>query len=506
MASTDPATWFLPASQMPRFPAFTSENQVTPLVDGREYMAHLAARLAGQVSGDHLHFTGWRTTGAQALEPDFAPGVTFLDQVSDLMSRGVTGRFLIWLAGPGGSGSGSGSGGAAPASQMVENIDFVAQANNLGATAVLDNRTVSFSSHHQKTAVLSVDGVEWAYTGGIDIAPDRWDVPAHDQPSGRTREGFDAWHDVHCAVQGPAAAHVWQNFTDRWNDPTPANSIPAMPGPVVPPPIVGGPPAPFSAGTHHVQVLRTLACNVYPFGIAGEQTVRQLYERAVDNAEHYVYIEDQYLWPCTGDFSGGPAGLVNRLREATVRGVKVICVVAHRNDLAVTAPYHNQMQQDVLDLLRRDRPDNVFVFHLQTPGQGSDIYVHAKLMIVDDCLAVIGSPNISRRSQTSDSELSVAVVDADVVPGTMDGVAVPVCRFAKDLRIALWSEHLGLPDPSAVDDPIAGLTEWPDQNISTPDAPDSRHHAVCHFVDPDRPLPFLPDLRPLMNLETTCFP
>lgn len=503
MTSTDPATWFLAGDETPRNPAFTSDNNVTALVDGKAYMSHLAARLGGQASDDYLHLTAWRATGSLSLEPDVPGSPPFIDLLADLVARGVTFRALAWLAGPGGSGSGSGSGGVTPSSQMLENIDFVDKANLLGGTAVLDNRTVLTSSHHQKTAVLSSDGQDWAYVGGIDIAPDRWDTPAHDQPAGRTREFFDAWHDVHCAVQGPAVSQVWQNFTERWNDPTPANSVP-VPGPVTPPPITAGPPAPLSVGTHHVQILRTLACGVYPFHIGGEQTARLAYERAVDAAEHYIYIEDQYLWPCPGDSAAGTSGLVTKLHDATLRGVKVICVVAHRNDLALTAPYHNQMQQDVLDLLRKDRPDNVFVFNLQQPDQSSDIYVHSKLLLVDDCLAVIGSPNISRRSQTSDSELAVAVVDAGIVPGTMDGTAVNVCRFAKDLRLSLWMEHLGLPYPTSIDDPIAGLTAWPDQSTSTPAAPNSVHHAVCHFVDPDRPSIFFPDLRPLMNLETTC--
>lgn len=501
MTSTDPMTWFLTGGETPRSPAFTSGNDVTSLVDGKAYMSHLAARLAGQGGGDYLHLTGWRVTGPLSLEPDVPGSPPFIDLLADLVRRGVTVRALAWLAGPGGSGSGSG--GVTASSQIMENIDFVEKTNLLGGTAVLDNRTVLTSSHHQKTAVLSSGGHHWAYVGGIDIAPDRWDTPAHDQPLGRTRELFDGWHDVQCSMRGPAVAHVWENFTERWNDPTPANSVPTMPGPVVPSPITAAPPVPVTIGPHHVQLLRTLSCGVYPFRPGGEQTVRLAYERAVERAEHYIYVEDQYLWPCPGDLAGA-AGLVARLHDATVRGVKVILVVAHRNDSPLTAPYHNRMQQDVLDFLRSDRPDNVFVFNLQTPGQASDIYVHSKLLLVDDCLAVIGSPNVSRRSQTSDSELATAVVDADVVPGVMNGVPVNVCRFAKELRLALWMEHLGLPDASRIEDPIAGLAEWPDQSTSTPSAPNAVHHAVCHFVAPERPSVFLPDLRPIMNLETTC--
>ena len=62
----------------------------------------------------------------------------------------------------------------------------------------------------------------------------------------------------------------------------------------------------------------------------------------------------------------------------------------------------------------------------------------------------------------------------------MDGVNVQVCAFAKSLRMTLWAEHLGLDDASAIDDPNAGLAEWPDPFTSDPAAPNARHHAVVH--------------------------
>lgn len=113
-------------------------------------------------------------------------------------------------------------------------------------TAILDNRVANLlSSHHQKTIVLSSEGHDWAYVGGIDIANDRWDVPAHDNPADRhpSQEAFEGWHDVQAVVRGPATAQIWQNFTDRWNDRTPPHSVPLIPGGAVLPPITAAPPA-----------------------------------------------------------------------------------------------------------------------------------------------------------------------------------------------------------------------------------------------------------------------
>ncbi len=217
------------------------------------------------------------------------------------------------------------------------------------------------------------------------------------------------------------------------------------------------------------KLLRTLACKgTYSFLKDGEQTVRLAYERAIDLAEHYIYIEDQYLWPCT---------LVKKLNAALRRGVKVIFVTSHEYDAKALVMVHNDMRHDIfLDEVRAGAEANVFVFHLQRPSDGTDIYVHSKLMIVDDCYAAVGSANISRRSHTSESELHIAVVDATSVPGQMNGTPVTVCDFAKNLRMELWTEHLRV-SAATIDDPILGLTSWPTGSGQV-------HHAVVHQTPP----------------------
>src|SRR5207245_2814311 len=67
----------------------------------------------------------------------------------------------------------------------------------------------------------------------------------------------------------------------------------------VPPRISATPSGGPGISTHNLQVLRTLACGVYSFAERGEQTVRLAYERAIERGEHFVYIEDQFLWPCS---------------------------------------------------------------------------------------------------------------------------------------------------------------------------------------------------------------
>lgn len=477
MANTDPDHWFLPAAVMDPFrkPAFTTGNIACALVDGEEYMDHLEARLAATVSGDFYHFTGWRFTPKVKLKPDECGATTFLQILTAMDSRSVTIRCLAWIQ------------STMPGFNRDENVAFVTAVDALpNATAVLDARLEEpmLGSHHQKTSIVRSGGQDWAYVGGIDLALDRWDRSAHDSPKmnppcpqdpARQKEHFEGWHDVHCVLQGDAVAQVWQNFKDRWNDTTEPHDEDDLPGGAVPlqiadpvPPALPMPALPPVAGTDNVQVLRTLACkDTFSFLPGGEQTVRLAYEKAIDTAEHYVYIEDQYAWPN----SLGP-----KLNQAAKRGVKIIFVLAHEYDSRPLRIVHNDMRHDdFLDTVRDGASQNVFVYHLQQTGGGADIYVHAKTMIVDDRYAAIGSTNINRRSHTTDSELQVAVVGGDVDPAIIDGVSRPIRCFARDLRLRLWKEHLGLAAAStAVDDPIAGLTAWP--SAGTPQI----HHAVLH--------------------------
>ncbi|KAL4792842.1 hypothetical protein BDV19DRAFT_367871 [Aspergillus venezuelensis] len=75
-----------------------------------------------------------------------------------------------------------------------------------------------------------------------------------------------------------------------------------------------------------------------------------------------------------------------------------------------------------------------------------ELYVHGKVCIVDDRLAICGSANINDRSQVGyhDSELAIVVEDQDFIDSTMNGEPYRAARLAATLRRQLWREHLGL--------------------------------------------------------------
>ncbi|KAI9833938.1 MAG: hypothetical protein M1819_003447 [Sarea resinae] len=89
-----------------------------------------------------------------------------------------------------------------------------------------------------------------------------------------------------------------------------------------------------------------------------------------------------------------------------------------------------------------------------------ELYIHGKVLIVDDRIALCGSSNINDRSQLGfhDSELSIVMEDYNVLDSTMDGKPYKAGQHAATLRRMLWREHLGLlPAQSldAKDDPNA---------------------------------------------------
>lgn len=75
------------------------------------------------------------------------------------------------------------------------------------------------------------------------------------------------------------------------------------------------------------------------------------------------------------------------------------------------------------------------------------VYVHSKLMIVDDRYVLVGSANINERSLLGDRDSELAVLIADTKGGYQDidgsGVPSPYRTFARDLRKKVWKKLLG---------------------------------------------------------------
>ncbi len=451
----DPAYWFLGKrerandqtvldDQHPGDQAWSEGNHVRPLIHGATYFAELFERIEGTRAGDLLFFTDWQGDGDERLTGE--PGSEVVEVLARADERGVDVRGLVWR---------SHSQWFGFTSEVNRRLGK--QLQDRGAEALLDMRVRTGGSHHQKMLLIRYQDDptrDVAYVGGIDLCHSRRDdIFHHGDPQALDVMAEEygetpPWHDVMGAISGPAVHDVETVFRERWEDPTPLSRNPVIfakdrlfgmdmdPDPL---PAQAPPPPAVDGGTHAVQLLRTYP-NLrhgrdYPFARGGERSVARGYTKAVTQAQRLVYIEDQYLW------GHHVADVFTRaLRDNP--DLHVIAVVPTYPDLE--GPLGRTPQQlgrrRAMLAMRNAAPDRVAVYGVENAA-GTPIYVHAKVCLVDDAWASIGSDNFNRRSWTHDSELSAVVVDT-------------AGAHARDLRLTLAAEHLDRdPDqPGSMDD------------------------------------------------------
>ncbi len=406
--------------------AWSEGNLVTPLVHGVAYFRELYDALSATREGDLVFFTDWQGDADELLTDE--PGSQVLDVLGSADERGVDVRGLVWRSHLDQTGF-----------FATENRHLGERLQHRGAEVLLDMRVRRGGSHHQKFVVIrhrDDPSRDVAFVGGIDLAHNRRDDADHrgdPQAQLLTSEygGHPPWHDIQVKIQGPAVHDVETVFRERWEDPTPLSRSPLRTLSdklrrldVSPDPLPAQQPPPPEAGTHTVQLLRTYP-NLrhgrdFPFARGGERSVARGYTKAIGRASRLVYVEDQYFW---GHDVADP--FLTALRERTeLRLVVVIPLYPDVDGLA-----------RIPELLGRNRafgavmsaaPGRVAAYGIENHA-GTPVYVHAKVCVIDDVWASVGSDNFNRRSWTHDSELSCVVLDEE---------------YARALRLTLAAEHL----------------------------------------------------------------
>jgi phosphatidylserine/phosphatidylglycerophosphate/cardiolipin synthase-like enzyme len=440
--------WLIPQQHL-EIPRLTFGNQVDPLIHGQTAFLAMHDTFTATGQEDYIYITGWDLVPVIHLLGRTRGAASQLTNVlSSASGRGVDVRLLIWIV--------------------------TTRFNIPGTNIFMDNKTRgTVGAHHQKTAAVRTSEGLVSFVGGIDLTRDRWDTSAHryPDPDADYKGRGQPWHDVHARVRGPAAADIETNFRQQWNDsrtpfPAPSPSVPVHPT-----------PAPLPNGRHIVQTLRTFphhatAAGVawhYDFAPAGEFGLRQAYFMAIANAQDYIYIEDQYL--ISDQTTNSIAATIASAMRRSTR-LKVILVTAPEPDTPPKDAFDFHQNQFVGRLSAVD-PARVEMYHLENAG-GTGIYCHSKVCIVDDIWAIIGSCNMSRRSLTHDSEISIAVVDETIERGRR--------KFARELRKALWAEHLGLtPADPLLDDPVIAAAEWARRAARPPAHPTPPVQVVAHI-------------------------
>ena len=289
-------------------------------------------------------------------------------------------------------------------------------------------------SHHQKIVVIDDT---FAACGGIDMTSDRWDTPEHlphdsrrRRPTGRL---YGPWHDITMVMEGEVAGVLGELGRERWAVAGGQRLAPCEPQEFCPWP--EGLEPQFE--NVEIGIARTSAAYN---GSEQISEIEQLFVEQLRRARRFVYAETQYF------ASRAIAEVIcERLLEPDPPEFIIIN--------PVTA--HGWLEQVAMDTARvalvetLREADHAGRFHLYSPlaAGGTPIYVHAKLMIVDDEILRVGSANMNNRSMGLDTECDVFIDSAR--PANVD-----VSPQITALRIRLLAEHCGV-DEQAVTDGIA---------------------------------------------------
>jgi cardiolipin synthase len=228
---------------------------------------------------------------------------------------------------------------------------------------------------HRKSLVA--DGAR-AFVGGIGIS-DYWN---HDTERGRM------WRDTMVEVRGPAAVYIEGSFNENWIES----------GEVVEPDLLPHDDTPAGSA-------RSIVVWSGPEG--GASGMKLLYLLSIASARRTLDIETPYLildesteWSLT---------------EGARRGVKIRLLL--ESEITDAKPVKFAGRAAYERLLER----GIEIYEYQ-PAM-----MHAKVIVVDDVLSVVGSANLDNRSLELNDELNVAVFDKTLANRLLED-------FERDLR------------------------------------------------------------------------
>ena len=151
---------------------------------------------------------------------------------------------------------------------------------------------------------------------------------------------------------------------------------------------------------------------------------------AIAAARHVIYLENQYL--ASRDLADA---IAERLREPD--GPEIVIVMPRSSESRLEQQAMDSARYRLLEILwAADDHERLGVYWPVTDG-GTPIYVHSKVLVVDDRLVRVGSSNLNNRSMGFDSECDLAV-EADPTAPEHDAVRATITS----VRHRLIAEHL----------------------------------------------------------------
>ena len=312
------------------------------------------------------------------------------------------------------------------------------------------------------------------------------------------------WHDIHCKVEGTIVMDVLANFYERWQQQA-SEQVGDLLIVTEEEYDINAPAIVEEDKMWNVQLFRSISSDSASFDLEKINTIPRRKGKYVDDSIHRAYVHqirqaDKFLFIENQYFLGSayfwndetntkahhiiPAEITQKIIEKINSGehfcayivvpmhpegdpaskpVQEILHWQHRTmemmyKMIADAIAANELETHPTDYLSfyclgkretaEDIPEDLPVPEPETPAntcreQGRFmIYVHSKMMIVDDDYIIIGSANINQRSMggTRDSEIAVGGFQPLHTIETSDGLPRgDVFSF----RTALWAEHLG---------------------------------------------------------------
>lgn len=363
-------------------------------------------------------------------------------------------------------------------------------------------------AHHEKLVVIDQ---RIAFTGGLDLCFGRFDTQSHpltDVTATQLWTGLDyanprikdfrnviqyttamvdrqavprmPWHDVHCKVWGPSARDLGRHFIERWNFVKAKKAMHKeehIPFLLPKPDYQEGRIPPDERGGLTIQAVRSIS--EWSIGTQPEHSIYNAYLHYIENAQHFIYIENQFFVSRSAERQNTP--IQNRIAQAITERIlraanekssfKVIVLLPllpafeaplHRSEASslrmIMQGQYSGISRGPTSLLGQlakygiKAEDYITFFSLRKysflEGKAitEQLYVHTKVMIVDDQVALLGSANINDRSMLGvrDSEINLIVEGGDMIEGTLNDQPVSVSKKVRELRMRLFQEHLGL--------------------------------------------------------------
>ena len=398
-------------------------NCVRPLIDG-----HAAfSRICEAVEGSRVSVWFTVTFMWPTFEMPDGRGSTF-DVLDRAAARGIDVRVIFWRPDEETAWLRRNAFWGSP-----EHFDLLNRRRS-GVKIRWDRAHPGFCQHQKCWLIDGGTETETAFVGGINLNPHSMVKPGH--------HGEEHNHDVFVELAGPSTVDVHHNFVQRWNEASErlaqdgcwgAGSEVGLPFPSR---------VPDERGSAVVQVQRTmhagryLDCETSPGGVSfdiasGEESNFHQYCAAISAARRSIYIENQYV---------DVPEIVDRLHCALKRGVDVVLLMPAKPDVS------SQLSAERRAFLKaRTRLGTYPNFMLAgiagigVDGRRKPIYVHAKLMLIDDEWATVGSCNLHRFSLFGNGEVNAAFREPTIV---------------RNLRCELFREHTEL-DTKGLDDRTA---------------------------------------------------